>query len=416
MLSGIRLVPIHRAQAPTLRVALYSHDAVGLGHLRRNLLIARTLAGSPLHANVLMVSGAVEARLFPTVPGVDCLTLPALCKVPDGTYRSRSLDVSLTDLGEIRAATIQAAMRSFRPDVLITDKVPRGILGDLVPTLEYLRKHTDAHCVLGLRDILDEPTAVQAEWRRDGNEQAIASYYHSVWVYGDQQVYDLATEYEFGSELRRKIEYVGYLDRRGDACDDDTEDQAESDFDRFVWPDRYILCTLGGGQDGDSVARAFAEAKLPPGLHGVLVTGPYMNAQLRRDLHHRATDKPSLHVFDFVPEPRELIRRAHRVVAMGGHNTVCELLSYEKAALVVPRVTPRTEQLIRAQRLQRLGLVEMCHPDTLSPRALEEWFSRDLRDPRHVRQRVRFDGLDRLPGMVAAAAAERKDARVSAAG
>jgi len=100
---------------------------------------------------------------------------------------------------------------------------------------------------------------------------------------------------------------------------------------------------------------------------------------------------------------------------MGGHNTVCELLSFEKSALVVPRVSPRTEQLIRAQRLHRMGLVGMCHPDALTPQVLEEWFSRDLRDPRHVRQRIRFDGLERLPTMVAAAAAERENARLSVA-
>jgi len=48
---------------------------------------------------------------------------------------------------------------------------------------------------------------------------------------------------------------------------------------------------------------------------------------------------------------------------MGGYNTFCEILSLDKRALLVPRVNPREEQLIRARRAAELGLVDMLHPD-----------------------------------------------------
>jgi predicted glycosyltransferase len=51
--------------------------------------------------------------------------------------------------------------------------------------------------------------------------------------------------------------------------------------------------------------------------------------------------------------------RAAGVVAMGGYNTFCEILSFDKPALIVPRTEPRREQLIRAQRAAELGLVAM---------------------------------------------------------
>ena len=52
-----------------------------------------------------------------------------------------------------------------------------------------------------------------------------------------------------------------------------------------------------------------------------------------------------------------LMARAAGVVAMGGYNTFCEILSFDKPALIVPRTAPRLEQYIRAQRAAELGLV-----------------------------------------------------------
>ena len=55
--------------------------------------------------------------------------------------------------------------------------------------------------------------------------------------------------------------------------------------------------------------------------------------------------------------------RAAGVVAMGGYNTFCEILSLDKPAVIVPRTRPRLEQRIRAERAQELGLVRMLDPD-----------------------------------------------------
>src|SRR5437016_7118415 len=49
------------------------------------------------------------------------------------------------------------------------------------------------------------------------------------------------------------------------------------------------------------------------------------------------------------------------VVSMGGYNAVCEVLSAERPTVIVPRVRPRKEQLLRAQALQRRGVARMIH-------------------------------------------------------
>ncbi|MEE8556731.1 MAG: response regulator, partial [Myxococcota bacterium] len=153
-----------RARFERPKVVLYSHDTMGLGHLRRNLLIAQTLAAPPLEAEVLMIAGVHEAQWFTTPPRVDCLTVPALHKSVEGTYWPRRLGISLSEIIALRATVIRAALERFEPQVLIVDNVPRGAVRELEPALRDLRASGQTRCVLGLRDIADDPEAVHREW------------------------------------------------------------------------------------------------------------------------------------------------------------------------------------------------------------------------------------------------------------
>ena len=377
-----------------LRVALYSHDAVGLGHMRRNLLIAQTLIRSPLQPVVLMIAGAREASLLPIPDEVDCLILPGLQKDPLGHYRSRHLDIALDELIALRARTILAGVEAFDPDVLIVDKVPRGALRELDVTLQSLRASGRARCVLGLRDILDQPAAVDREWSSAANVDAIRTYYDAVWVYGDPAVYDLVNEYHFPVEVAAKVHHTGYLGHRSLARYGDGRPFSSAP---LVPEGRIILCLVGGGEDGAELAKAFVHAELPTETQGVILTGPMMPRDLQQEVRDAAAANRRLSVFEFVRDPDSLLRRAERVVAMGGYNTVCEVLSLAKHALIVPRVNPRCEQLIRAERLRGLGLVDVLHPDGLTPQALSEWLAHDLGDPLEAGAQIDLDGLDRLP-------------------
>ena len=389
----------HEPSPRKLRIALYSHDAMGLGHMRRNLLIAQTLAGPPIDSVVLMLAGAGEAGTFGMPPGVDCVTLPALRKDGKGAYRSRSLDMPFDELITMRAHIIRATLQAFEPDVLIVDKVPRGMSGELNMALEYLHTRGHARCVLGLRDVLDDPETVHQEWMRDANEEALRTYYDAIWVYGDPAVYDLAREYSFSPDIAAKVRYTGYLDQRKRLGA--TGDDANRRFRALHLPyGRLVLCLVGGGQDGERVAEAFAQVRLPTGAYGVIVTGPYMPVGVQRRLHALASAQPRMRVLDFLPEPAVLLSHADRVIAMGGYNTTCEILSFCKPALIVPRVKPRLEQWIRAERLRDMGLLDVIHPDSVTPQALAEWLAHDTRLPGSVRGRLDMNGLSRLPRLL----------------
>ncbi|MFQ5570088.1 MAG: glycosyltransferase family protein, partial [Rhodothermales bacterium] len=325
------------------RIALYSHDTCGLGHMRRNVLIAQTLARPPLSADILLITGAREANAFPIPSGVDVLSLPALFKQGNGRYRPRRFSFDVDELIALRARTIRTALEMFRPDVFIVDNVPRGAMGELNETLDFLHRHTSARCVLGLRDVLDHPQTIAREWGRADHFTAIRTSYHAVWIYGDPAVYDAAFAYHFPADVTARLTYTGYLDQKTRLTLADIDTAASTLKDGPKRP--FYLCAVGGGQDGLHLAERFAATPLPDHTAGLILTGPYMDPAARRHLRHLGAAHPHLHLLPFTTEPMVLYQRAERVVSMGGYNTVCELLSLGKRALIVPRIRPRREQL-----------------------------------------------------------------------
>lgn len=389
-----------RSRLP-LRIALYSHDAMGMGHLRRNLLIAQTLAAALPRATILLASGAVEARAFALPPGVDCLTLPGMKKDLDegGRYQPRRLSIPTRQLLALRADALRASLLAFAPDVLIVDKQPLGMLDELAPALEALRAAGGTRLVLGLREVLDEPAVVRREWLATGAAELARQLYDAVWVYGDPAVYDPLQEYGLQAVLGEKTRYTGYLCQPPRPVATPGE-RAALRRELRLPQERLLLCQVGGGEDGAQVAEAFAAAPLPEGAGAVLLTGPFMDAGVRARLQAQAARSPSLRVLSFVPDPGALLGAAERVVTMGGYNTVCEVLAAGKRSLVVPRVHPRREQLIRAERLERLGALDVLAPADATPAAVSAWLHSGLSAHAGVRPRIDLGGVHRLPGLL----------------
>jgi predicted glycosyltransferase len=85
---------------------------------------------------------------------------------------------------------------------------------------------------------------------------------------------------------------------------------------------------------------------------------------------------------------------------MGGYNTIAEALSRGTPTVCVPRVVPRTEQLIRAEAFSRLGLMRYVHPDQLTGDSLQREVRAALGDSRaqlqaRAQASLGFDGAER---------------------
>jgi predicted glycosyltransferase len=371
---------------------------VGFGHIRRNATIAQALRASALQPAIVMIAEAWQAGALEMPPGVDFVTLPALRREPDGTYNPRFLlDVSDRDLIAMRARVLDSAMEVFDPDLLIVDHLPLGVANELSDTLRRLRERGRTRCVLGMREVLYDSETVRSTWANAANLDAIRDYYQAVWIYGDPAVYDTVREYQLPQHVVDRARYTGYLDQRPRLrfAKQATRLLAE------LPPGRFALCLVGGGHDGAAVVEAFLQSQLPAGMSGVVVTGPLMPGEKRERISHDGGQRLGFRMLDFVSDPTPLVQRADRIVAMGGYNTICEILSFEKHALIVPRVDPEPEQWIRAQRLEQMGLVSVVRPEALTPAVVSDWLARDLGDPPSGRGRVDLGALTRIPQLVA---------------
>ncbi|SFU20818.1 glycosyltransferase family protein [Mesorhizobium sp. YR577] len=337
------------------RILMYSHDTFGLGHLRRCRTIAHSLVEDFRGLQVLIISGATIAGAFDYRARVDFVKIPSVIKLRNGEYTSMEKHIDLHETLKMRQSIIRHTAETFRPDIFIVDKEPLGLRGEIEDTLSYL-KTRGTTLILGLREVMDAPHLLEAEWARKDVMRKIGLFYDKIWAYGPPDFYDPLTGLDVPPAVRAKMKFVGFL-QRGLQQDEMPGHRPEGE---------YILVTTGGGGDGAELIHDVIDAYQQDRQlqhKALIVLGPYMPARKRSKLLKKGAEIPYIKIIEFDNRMEELIAGAKAVVAMGGYNTYCEILSFDKPALIVPRVKPREEQLIRARRAAELGLIDMLLPE-----------------------------------------------------
>ena len=337
------------------KVLIYSHDSFGLGHLRRCRAIANALVDAFKGMSVMIISGSPMISQFDFRSRVSFITVPGVVKLRNGDYTALGLHVDLNETLAMRASMIQHAAEVFAPDIFIVDKEPLGLRGEIENTLRWLRMKGCLN-VLGLRDVMDDSEALQSEWKRKEAVPAVENLYHEIWVYGTQATGNPVEGIKLQDKIIKRMHYLGYLRR-------DVPDSVPL-------PERYsqapyILVTPGGGGDGETlvdwVIRAYESETNGKLMHGVVIVGPFMKTETQLDFKRRIARIPRLSFEVFTNRIEMLMKNAEGIVAMGGYNTFCEILSFDRRALLVPRETPRLEQKIRADFAEDNRLAEVLY-------------------------------------------------------
>ena len=358
----------------SLRVAMYSHDTFGLGHITRTLRLARATVEAIPSASVLVLTGSPIAHRLTFPQGVEYVKLPSVRKRGPETYVPRELSIPFWRLRQMRVRILRDTVRLFRPHILFVDNVPLGMRGEILPSLEDLKKHgTALH--LNLRDILDEPGIVRSKWAEDGTHEILNSLYDEVHVFGDRSIHDSAAEYGLPVD---KTLFHGYIAPAAPAARE------------RVLPTRRrnglpsVLVTIGGGEDGTEILRCALEAERR--LEAVrrlkfdVVLGPLMGVEEAERVRTAARGRGAVSVCEFVEDLSDFMPEYDLVVSMGGYNTLCEVMARAQRSLVIPRIHPRREQELRARALEARGILALIHPGELTPerfgRALAESLER----------------------------------------
>jgi len=366
------------AEAAALRIAVFTHDTFGLGHVRRCRHIIEALTRRLPRAAILLVSGNPSARAFEGLPAnVDWLRLPTVVSTGRPETRPPHLPIGRRAVLSLRKRILRGALDSFEPDLLLVDNFPLGSGRELLPTLERLRERS-VTTVLGLRDIVDRPEIVRATWTKDRVYDVLLRLYDRVLVYGRPEIFDVGEAYALPPETQARVRYCGYVTSAAAPTRGRDEIRAELGADGPL-----VLATVGGGGDGFPLLSNFVQAvHRCARLSAVAITGPLMAAGDRERLRELAGGHARIAIRDSVTDLPSYLAAADLVVAMGGYNTVSELLALRRWALVVPRnwrygeyaagtrAGLEWEQLLRAQALERLGLLRVVPPESLDPAAL----------------------------------------------
>jgi len=411
------------------RIMVYSHDAFGLGNLRRMLAICEHLLSSWPKLSILLVSGSPMIHEFRLPKGLDYIKLPCLNRGVSGELAAKYLGTSIHETVALRSQLIRSAAVHFKPNLLLVDKKPTGLKGELTDTLKYLQQAIpNSKCVLLLRDILDTPEKTISEWCRWGYYQALQTHYDQVLVAGMQGVFDLVQEYRLPLPVAHKTRYCGYI--RKSLSD---RQRADPRVQLGIHPtEPLVLVTPGGGEDGYSLVHAYLKglkqlqgccdtsadqasshklsshklsfnqtslrSAYPAGssLRSLILCGPEMPTSQRLRLQKLAATCSGTIFQSFTRHLLSYVQAADVVVAMGGYNTLTEILTLGKRTVVVPRVNPSQEQLIRATRFTQQGWITMMHPEQMTGRSLMQIVLKQLSGPSVLPENLDFNGLPNI--------------------
>lgn len=358
-------------ESSAYNILMYSHDTYGLGHIRRTMAIASHLRDA--NTNVLILTGSPIAGRFKFPEQVDFVRIPGMIKKSSGDYQAHSIRIDQEKALAIRTEIILATAKTFKPHLFIVDKEPLGLKKEVLPTLEWLKEcNSSTITVLGLRDILDDAEVIQTDWRQKKVYHYLEKLYNEIWVYGNKDIYDPIEMYHIPEQIQERIHFTGYIPRK--TLPAGTRQNVRKRY-RIMDDDTFILVTTGGGGDGYEVIDHYLAmhdhypTSLP--FKTIINTGPFMPKDQKEQLEGRAR-RFGIKTVAFHPKLEELMVAADLVISMGGYNTVCEILTQRTPALIIPRETPRREQLIRAERMKKEGLLDFIPTNEVTPQLLRE--------------------------------------------
>ena len=386
------------ARNSTYNILMYSHDTYGLGHIRRTMAIASHLLGPRI--NILILTGSPIVGRFSFPEQIDFVRIPGMIKKTNDEYLPLSIKINVQHALDIRKNIITATAKTFQPQLFIVDKEPLGLKKEVLPTLQWLRRcRPDTRAILGLRDIMDDAETIKKDWQEKRVYQHLENLYSEIWIYGIRDFYDPITEYNISESISRKMYFTGYIPRKIPGKETVRHFKKEIGLKN---DQKLVVVTTGGGGDGykvmDTYLTTLESYTDSESFKSVLITGPFMPKQERKDVFKRAK-KLGVRTYHFYRQMEKIFAAADIVVSMGGYNTLCEILGQGTVSLVIPRETPRKEQIIRARAFNRQNLVDYIPWDDFTPELLRKKIVSLLQNPEPYRaaiSRFQLTGIETM--------------------
>ncbi|WP_282170712.1 glycosyltransferase family protein [Ruegeria atlantica] len=364
-----------------MKVMIVVTHLLGTGHLSRALTLGRAFVADG--HDTFVVSGGMPAPQLDTA-GMTLLGLPPLRS--DGTDFTRLLTQAGTvaDVGffAARKTALVEAIRSFAPDVLITELYPfgrRSLTGEFSAALEAARDMHPRPIILGsIRDILAPPSKPSKAERA---EQIVAEHYDGILVHSDQNVVPLNVSWPVSELLEGRLFYTGFVAPLAPTPHKDATGKGE------------VLVSAGGGSVGQPIFRAAIEAarKMSNRRWRLLVGGQDAKARIT-ELQKQVEGAP-VTLEAVRPDFRQMLPHAAASVSMCGYNTALDILQAGTAAVFIPFDDGNeVEQSLRARTLAEMPAIDVIASKDLNGDLLAQAVGRVISsEPRPVSDQG-FDG------------------------
>jgi predicted glycosyltransferase len=343
----------------------YCQHSLGMGHLVRALELAKALARE---FSVVFVSGGRFPNGIGVPQEVMVVDLPPLGM--DDASQLVSLDArySVYAAKMLRQRRILDTFKVLRPAAILIELFPFGrkkFSDEIIPLLEAARAMGGARprVFCSLRDILVGSRRDQ-QLHDDRAARTANTYFDAVFVHADAAFVRLEETFRPSIPLEVPVHYTGFV----------TSVRRPTEIELR---EPCVLVSAGGGMVGAPLLRTAAEAQRRLGRNAALpmriVAGPFLPDRDWEALRATASAAAGIEVVRSLPKLGEMFGRVAASISQCGYNTAMEILASGVPALVVPFSQGREdEQVSRARRLERLGLVRLLEPSHLNASSLAD--------------------------------------------
>ncbi len=349
-------------EKPTL--LFYCQHSLGMGHLIRATNLVYRLADE---FRVTFLNGGPLPDELRLPAGIELVNVPPLGMDRDSALISRMDGLGVDASRGLRKSLILETLQRVQPQVLVIELFPFGrkkFAFELLPLLKSaLRMPHAPRIYCSLRDIM---VGGRKDQLRHDNRAAwlINRYFDAVLLHADPAFIRLRESFSPTLPLRKPVFYTGFVGPRIARVEQQQRD-------------RRVVVSAGGGIVGGELFRAAVTAQhllwTRLGMPMDLVAGPFLPEPEWQDLQVRAEGVPGLTLYRQVPGLAERFCNAACSVSQCGYNTAMDLVATQIPALVVPfSEGAKDEQLNRARRLERLGLVRVLAPALLEAERLAD--------------------------------------------
>ncbi|WP_373542455.1 glycosyltransferase family protein [Chamaesiphon sp.] len=359
------------------KILFYCQNLLGMGHLVRTTELMRELVKT---FEVCLIEGGQKVDGFEILPEVEVVQLPTIqVEVSDSLQVGKQLQVvgstmSLAEVKEYRKEKLIEVFDRFQPDVLITEGYPfsknKALAFEMVPLLEHIKQSARTTKVIcSLRDII----MVKEFADRDAEEQRrcefVNQYYDAILLHSDPTIHRLEDNISTAEYLTCPVYYTGYVVQ----SEPDRVEFDPADLAILNDPTPKIVISVGGGKLGhdllDSIIQAAPLLQQQISHRIIIFAGPLMDEAKYQELEKLAQGKTNISLRRFTPSLIAYLDRADLSISLGGYNTTMNILKTGVRSMIYPSDKDR-EQAIRAEKLEKLGLLKMIDRSQLDPELL----------------------------------------------